>query len=258
MRDEHPGPMIEELCAAEETHWWYAGLQDLVAQLLRLPACRIASRPAVLDVGCGTGANLRLLGECLSPAYLGGFDVQPECVLRAREKCPAADIYVSDLCAPQLRQPKYDLVLCCDVISSVGLARCRDGLRAIASRLAPGGLLLLHVPACPRLFGAHDTAVGTVERYRPEEIRSLLDELGLVPQIFGYRMSLLFPAVAAVRLARRCHATQPEVRPRSDLRASGRIGSRVCRAIAMGENLATARGFHWPIGSSLVAVARRA
>jgi hypothetical protein len=71
-------------------------------------------------------------------------------------------------------------------------------------------------------------------------------------------MSLLFPAVAAVRLARRCHATQPEVRPRSDLRASGRIGSRVCRAIAMGENLATARGFHWPIGSSLVAVARRA
>ena len=145
----------------------------------------------------------------------------------AREKCPAADAYVSDLCAPELRRPKYDLVLCCDVISSVGLARCRDGLRAIVNRLAPGGLLLLHVPACPRLFGAHDAAVGTVERDRPDEIRSLLDELGLVPQIFGYRMARLFPAVAAVRLARRCRAIQRKAPPRSDLRATGRIGSRV-------------------------------
>ncbi|HEY5313546.1 MAG TPA: methyltransferase domain-containing protein [Pirellulales bacterium] len=250
--------MVAELCAAEETHWWYAGLQNLIARIVRMPDCRLPARPAVLDVGCGTGANLRLLGQCLSPAYLGGFDLRRDCVTRARQKCPAAEVYVSDLRAPEMRQRRYDLVLCCDVISSIGLAQCRDGLRAITSRLSPEGMLLVHVPACPRLLGTHDSAVGTVERYRPDDLRSLLDELGLAPQILGYRMSLLFPAVAAVRLGRSCLSKRPNARPRSDLRASGGIGSRVWRAIVAGENLATSRGFRWPIGSSLVAVARRA
>ena len=58
----------------EESHWWYRGLRDAVRQTLSQPALAPPPRPRVLDAGCGTGANLRLLKELLDPAYLGGFD----------------------------------------------------------------------------------------------------------------------------------------------------------------------------------------
>lgn len=249
--------MVEELCAAEDKHWWYAGLQDLITRVLNMPECKIVSRPAVLDVGCGTGANLRLVTEQLSPCYVGGFDNEHECLVRATRKCPSAEVYASDLRAPELRRTTYDLVLCCDVLSSIGLEACRTGLRMIAGRLAPGGLLLLHVPACPWLLGPHDAAVGTIERYRPSQIDRLIGELELEPVIFGYRMALLFPIVAGVRLARRWLTPNRDAFLRSDLHPAAQIGSRLWRGAIKCENMATCSGIRWPIGSSLVAVARK-
>src|SRR5437868_15219405 len=45
----------------EDDYWWYRGLRKLIRALLAQYAPESSSRPMILDVGCGTGANLKLL-----------------------------------------------------------------------------------------------------------------------------------------------------------------------------------------------------
>lgn len=255
------GRAVAEMDDAEESHWWYAGLQDLLRRLVRSYGLTSRADLSVLDVGCGTGANLRLLRDCLRPHYLGGFDVRPDCVARAAEKCAEADVYLGDVRRPELHHATYDLVTCCDVISDVDAEECLDGFRRIVERLTPGGRLIMHVPACAWLASEHDFAVGTRRRFEHEELHRWCRNLGLNVEWVGYRMSLLFPFVAASRFLRfnrdrgsnRAKTTSRP--PRSDLRKN--LGSSLCRTIVQLENAAVARRVRVPYGSSLLAIARR-
>jgi SAM-dependent methyltransferase len=255
--------VIDEMAAAEERHWWYQGLRDLLARLLTSkslavgPLARDAGArgpgPVVLDAGCGAGANLRMLDELLHPVRLEGFDAHPRAVRRAAEKCPDADVHLGDIRDPTLHHDRYDVVVCCDVVSHVGRNACRAGLGRIAEHLVPGGLFLIHVPACPGLASQHDTAVGTIERYRKAEVESLVRSLGLRIELSTYRMSLLLPAVAAYR---RLGRPTPGA-PRSDLGRGPALFEPLCRRILTLENRLIARGVRFPLGSSVMVVGRK-
>jgi SAM-dependent methyltransferase len=250
--------VIDEMASAEETHWWYQGLRDLLARLLTSKSFAVGAGaqgrgPVVLDAGCGAGANLRMLDELLRPARLEGFDAHPRAVRRAIDKCPQADVHLGDLREPTLHLDRYDLAVCCDVVSHVGRNACRAGLGRIAEHLNPGGLLVVHAPACPGLASQHDTAVGTIERYRKAEVDSLIRSLGLRIELSTYRMSLLLPAVAAYR---RLGRKQTES-PRSDLARGPAIFEPLCRRLLTWENRLITRGIRFPLGSSIIAVGRK-
>ena len=69
----HPDE-YEVMARVEERHWWYRGLRDVVVRCLSRPDLVLPAGARVLDAGCGTGANLKMLDELLHPSYLGGFD----------------------------------------------------------------------------------------------------------------------------------------------------------------------------------------
>src|SRR6266571_6486837 len=48
----------------EYQHWWYVGRRRIIASWVE-SVCRELGprRPRILDVGCGTGANLQMLAE---------------------------------------------------------------------------------------------------------------------------------------------------------------------------------------------------
>lgn len=252
---------VAEMAASEDDHWWYVGLRDLLGRLLAQPRFAPPPRPRVLDVGCGTGATLRFLHDRLRPSYLGGFDLNPTCVATARDKCPAADVYAADVTDPQFSASQYDLILSCDVLSYVWPTEQVAALQRLRERLTGDGRLILHLPACPWLFSRHDRAVGTVERFTAPGLRRLLHQAGFGIELLTYRMSLLFPVVVAARLpAQQRFAPTDEstenAEPASDLRhGRGRLGS-ACRRVLQFENAAICRGVRWPIGSSLLVVAR--
>ena len=108
----------------EESHWWYRGLRDAVRQTLSQPALAPPPRPRVLDAGCGTGANLRLMKELLDPAYLGGFDTSDVALAHARLKAPDADVYRGDVCDPELHVDALDLIVSLDVVYVPGGGTC--------------------------------------------------------------------------------------------------------------------------------------
>src|SRR5262245_1901590 len=64
---------FHEMAALEATHWWYVGMRDITHKFVAHYVQGSGPR-RVLDCGCGTGANLSMLGG-YGKAY--GFDFSP-------------------------------------------------------------------------------------------------------------------------------------------------------------------------------------
>ncbi len=104
----------------------------------------------VLDVGCGNGRFGLFLLEHLGPGVTyHGVDTSPALLESARAALPNALLERRDACA-SLPDSPYDLVALFGVIHHVpGAARRQALLRALAERVAPGGLLAF---ACWRFY----------------------------------------------------------------------------------------------------------
>jgi SAM-dependent methyltransferase len=248
----------EVMARVEETHWWYRGLRDVVTRSLREPRFRLPPNPHVLDAGCGTGQNLKALGELLQPAYLGGFDISEEGLGFARRKIPSADLYQSDLANPTLHVEELNLAVSLDVICLPGVERVREGLERLVAALRPGGLFVLNLPAYDWLYSEHDAAVHTTERYTARRVRALLNSLGLRVELLSYRLFLLFPLVVLKRLPSLMRARPDEREARSDLHAvPTEFTNRSLLAVMKVENQLIARGGRLPWGSSVFAIGRK-
>jgi len=102
----------------------------------------LAGRTA-LDVGCGAGLLAEPLGRL--GAKVTGVDASPEVIAVAREHAAAVGLAI-DYRAGDVHQlsGQFDLVTSLEVIEHV--ADPAEFLKALARRLAPGGLLILSTP----------------------------------------------------------------------------------------------------------------
>jgi SAM-dependent methyltransferase len=251
-----PG-VLAAIAQVEPYHWWYRGLRRALARCLERADPPLPQHPRVLDAGCGTGENLRLLADLLQPAYLGGFDLSDEALTLAARRAPGADLYRGDLRAPVLRVDRLDLIVSCDVLYIPGVEKSIGGLRRLVDHLAPGGRLVLNLPAYRWLYSEHDVATHTAERYTAGSVRALLERLDLEVEILSYRIFFLFPAVALARLARKPKWRQ-SARPRTDLeRARPGTFNDLLSGVLDVEARLISRGLRLPWGSSVFAVGRK-
>lgn len=244
----------EIMADLEYSHWWYRGLRDLIGLSIKKHLPKLPEHPAVLDVGCGTGENLRFVSELLAPAYVGGFDASETAIQYARSKASHCDVYLSNLCTPEFHHAGYDVVISCDLINIPGLQRCRPGLRQIAQRIRPNGMLILNVPAYAWLRSDHDLAVHTSQRFVVPEIRNLLADLQLKPSVLTYRLCPLLPLFIASRLPSIIRKSSQPGEARSALRAPAAWVNQSLESITKLENRAICRGLRFPFGSSVFAV----
>ena len=141
-----------------------------------------------LDVGCGAG----LLTEPLARlgAQVTGLDAAPEVIAVAREHASAMDLDIDYRASPvEELEGHFDLITCMEVIEHV--ADAAAFAKALAKRLAPGGLLILSTPnatSWSRLMmitlgeGLGRIAKGTHDFDKfigPDRMKSLLADAGL-------------------------------------------------------------------------------
>ncbi len=170
---DYPPEIYALVAEVEETHWWHASRNDVIARALRPHVATRALRSGV-EVGCGTGFVLRHLEQTFGLSMVG-VDMQREGLVEARRRTSSALIRTGSPRVP-LADP-VDLVALCDVIEHVDddvelLRGARDALR-------PGGLVLVTVPARMALWSLEDVMSGHKRRYAKRTLRASLDAADL-------------------------------------------------------------------------------
>jgi len=222
----------------EINHWWMRSRYRLIDQ-----AIEKITRPSfsVLEIGAGTGINLRYLREHYGSRILRMVGTDPA----ATEKT-AAELSV------QKEWPidRFDLILLLDV-----LEHCPDPislLRDLRSRLAEGGYLLVTVPAFQALWSHYDELAHHVKRYSFKMLTRELNAGGWHIESQFFLFALLFPLFAAQRIFVRLGLTHPQL-----FKPVPAVINHVLYFLTRLEMLLFMRGNRW-VGSSIIAFASRA
>jgi SAM-dependent methyltransferase len=186
--------VFDRMAEHDQVHWWYVARRKILADLIR----REAGLPAdarILEVGCGTGHNFEMLGGF---GRLDALEVDAGARALASSRLGRE---IGDAPLPELTgvpDRTYHLIALLDVLEHVDGRP--ESLRSIAAKLAPGGKILVTVPAYQWMWSAHDRAHHHKLRYSKKGLRRDAEAAGLKVDRIGFFNSLLFPIAAAVRL----------------------------------------------------------
>ena len=186
--------------AVEESHWWYHGRRRIVMDLVaRLPLPREAQ---ILDAGCGSGRNLVELAGFGSATGLEPSARGAE-VARARG---VGEVVEAGIDTMPFDDASFDLITLLDVLEHIEDDRgALLGLRRVAR---PGGMLLITVPAYPRLWSSHDELNLHYRRYTRRTLLDRAGEAGWRPLRTTHFNALLLPVAAAWRLGERLWSSE--------------------------------------------------
>lgn len=235
----------------EGAHWWFAGrrriLESFLADMVKGTANGNGPRPLrVLDVGCGTGANLEMLGEF---GTAEGVDVSEEALAFCRAR-GLTRVKVGP--AEQLPYPNetFDLVTALDVVEH--LDDDVLGLREMRRVLRTGGRALLFVPAFMWLWGVQDDISHHRIRYTRKQIVERIEKAGFKVDRATYANFTFFPPILAGRVFMKVTGIKPESENNVNINALngafGRLFSAETRWL---------KRFNFPFGVSIVVVARK-
>lgn len=143
----------------------------------------------ILEVGSGIGNQTlyfadreRVIASDFDQFYLDAlnrrFGAQPNFRL-ASFRFPLSPAEKADLLAERI-----DTIVCLNVLEHI--EDHRSTLQDFASVLAPGGRVVLLVPAMPSLYGTLDKALSHFRRYDKEPLRQLLADTGFVTDELRY------------------------------------------------------------------------
>ena len=234
---------------AEDTHWWYVSLHNLI--LRSIPH---NSRPlAIYDAGCGTGRLLQLLSDHGTGK---GCDAS-EAAVRFCQKRGLTTVVHADLNTMTLEKDRYDVITSIDVLYHANIGDERAVLQKMYDALKSGGVLILQVPAYEWLRSNHDRAVHTRRRYLRPEVVAMLRDSGFIIEKATYRLAFLLPPIAMIRLGQRfLRRKGGRTNPVSDVTRPPNAVNALLRAVMSMENLLLKRA-SFPFGTSVFAVARK-
>jgi len=226
-----------------ERHWWWRArehyLRGWIERIHRQRRCE-----RILDVGCGDGLFFDVLSQ-----YGEVEGIEPDSSLLSESRW-RPKIRNVPLDHGFDRFGQYDLVLMLDVLEHI--ESDEQALRQIKAAVRPGGSLLITVPALSWLWSAHDVANAHFRRYHASSLRLVLQRAGFEVKVLRY---FFFWTVAPL-VARRwlAPATPGSTEYSVSIPASTLNQSLIwlCRV-----EQALGRVIRWPLGTSLLAVARR-
>ncbi|HEV2800018.1 MAG TPA: class I SAM-dependent methyltransferase [Pyrinomonadaceae bacterium] len=234
----------------EGSHWWFAGRRRILESFVRTIVADLnleGRRPRILDVGCGTGANLEMLAQF---GEAEGVDVSED----ALTFCRARGLHGVKLgAAEQLpyADASFDLACALDVVEH--LDDDLGGLREMRRVLRPEGRALLFVPAFMWLWGVQDDISHHRRRYTLPQLKERVTAAGFAVERATYANITFFAPILAGRLLIRATGARPASENNINVSALNGLFGRLFGA----ERLWLGRGLNFPFGVSAVCVARR-
>lgn len=232
----------------ENKHWWFVGrraiLEEFLRQIIQNPKSKVQS-PKILDVGCGTGANLEMLqnfGEA------EGVDVSND----ALEFCRAKGLKAHKGLAEKLpfADESFDLVTALDVVEH--LDDDVAGLQEMRRVLKKGGRALIFVPAFMWLWGVQDDISNHRIRYTKRQIVERLEKAGFEIERATYANITFFAPILAGRTLMKVTGIKPESENNVNVSALNGLFGKIFSAESL-----WLRNFDFPFGVSIVIVAKK-
>jgi SAM-dependent methyltransferase len=163
----------------------------------------------VLEIGCGQGSFGARLAQIHS-SYVA-VEPDPTCFAIAESRVKPAGGQVLNTAAEDLDSDrKFDLVCAFEVLEH--LEDDTAALKSWATHIAPGGHVLLSMPAWQARFNEWDRLAGHYRRYSPEQARRLVENAGLVDvrtRLYGWPLGYALEA-ARERIASRTQSASED------------------------------------------------
>jgi SAM-dependent methyltransferase len=239
----------------EQTHWWFAGRRRIISSFLER-LCRDANPESsrngrkhplkILDVGCGTGANLEMLSQF---GEAEGVDVSGEALSFCRER-GLENVKQGAAEALPYEDSSFDLVTGLDLVEH--LDDDLAGLKEMRRVLRPRGQALVFVPAFMFLWGVQDDISHHRRRYTLDQLKRVVRQAGFEVERASYANISFFAPILTGRLLMRAFRLRPE----SENNITIGVLNGVLGKLLGAESLAL-RYLNFPFGVSIICVARR-
>lgn len=188
---------FEDLYETEEKMWWFVGMREISAALLD-EHCRKDFRN-ILDVGCGTGINLKWLERYGEARAIKGLDIEPTALDFCRQRGTNL-LTLSSATDLPFKDETFDLVTSFDVlVQTIGEGSDEQAMREMLRVLKPGGIAFVRAAAYKWMRSDHDKAVNSQRRYALGELSQKLEKAGFTVLRKTYTNTFLLPVAAIQR-----------------------------------------------------------
>jgi SAM-dependent methyltransferase len=235
----------------EDSHWWFVGRRAILEAFLGKLTRNLKSETQdgvsirILDVGCGTGANLEMLNGF---GRAEGVDVSDD----ALEFCRTKGLTVHKGLAEELPfgDGTFDLVTALDVIEH--LDDDVAGLREMHRIVRSGGKTLIFVPAFMWLWGVQDDISHHRIRYTRKQIVERVEEAGFTVDRATYANWTFFIPILVGRVLMKITGIRPESENNINVSALNGLFGKLFSA-----ERHWLRRFDFPLGVSIVLTATK-
>ena len=251
---QHTYAIMDEV---EGSHWWFVGRRAILESFLKNIEAKLASGESkaepptsaggfkILDIGCGTGANLEMLSQF---GEAEGVDVSDD----ALEFCRLKGLNAQKGLAETLpfEGETFDLTTALDVVEH--LDDDIAGLKEMHRVTKNGGYSLIFVPAYMFLWGVQDDVSNHRIRYTKKQIVDRLKAAGYTIERATYANWTFFAPILAGRTLMRITGIKPESENNVNISALNGIFGKL-----LGAERFWLKNFNFPFGVSIVIVARK-
>ena len=243
--------LLRATAQAETRHFWFRGFRAFVTPLIR-DATAGRSNVRILDCGCGTGANVDLLGR-FGRAF--GFDLT-ETGLRLGREAGRTRLARASVTAVPFPTASFDVVTSFDVLYSLDGPDERTALAEMYRLLKPGGFAIINVAALEILRGDHSVLSREIRRYDRRLLRERVTEAGFSIVRLTYTNVVLSIPLLITRALQRRRGLKREEEAQQEITVPPAALNGLLTALLRAESL-WIRSFNAPFGSSLLCLARK-
>lgn len=245
----------QQVFSGQTKHWWGRNRRKLGLDLLK----KFGATTGVshLDIGCGTGQNLRLL-DSLNPARVVGIDLSAVALDFARKTCPQCELIQANINnALPFPQETFDVATIFNVLYHQWIDNETAVFCETRRILRPGGLLLVTEPAFPALARGIDIVSMTKQRYRLQPFVDLLRKADFEVVFSNYFTSFGVPIILGLNAMKALGKKTAVAADAADIRQMNPLVNAAFYAASRIEAKLLKAAVPMPFGTTLICVARR-
>lgn len=242
---QHTYAIMDEV---EGSHWWFVGRRAILENFLKSISDKIRDPLVpirILDVGCGTGANLEMLSQF---GTAEGVDVSDDALEFCRQKGLNAQKGLAETLP--FADETFDLTTALDVVEH--LDDDIAGLKEMYRVTKKSGYSLIFVPAFMWLWGVQDDISNHRIRYTKTQIVERLEKAGYKIERATYANWTFFAPILAGRTLMKLTGIKPVSENNVNVPALNGVFGKL-----FGAERFWLKNFDFPFGVSIVIVAKK-